>query len=315
MIIIIALLPSTHVTKAGGDWWTMNHFFDNVTSIHDEENIMIFQTLQTYNISQFKINTIQFPNLTCLMLFPGDGDSYLINSKKESCSASGELSQNTILKNMTNFIVEHQFTKTGIFLSKLILINSQRMAIFVEKQIFIPDHDCSEVHIDILNLSKNISNPTDHMKSLDLIVHLDTSIRCEFSPKYSYKWTILRIDKSSKKLYSVEKDPSWHRENSNRNKKRHLHLNTTSLQYGLYQLHARVVLQDTKRHNVEATAVGYLHIISSPIHAVIDGGSLVRRTLGDFVLFDGKNSYDPDDPDKRLAGMYLSIIFIFIGNS
>ena len=47
---------------------------------------------------------------------------------------------------------------------------------------------------------------------------------------------------------------------------------------------------------------GYLKVVSSPLVALIAGGSKVARGLERTLIFDASTSYDPDEESQQLSG-------------
>ena len=47
---------------------------------------------------------------------------------------------------------------------------------------------------------------------------------------------------------------------------------------------------------------GYFQVVSSPLVALIAGGSKVARGLNKTLIFDASLSYDPDEESRRYSG-------------
>ena len=146
------------------------------------------------------------------------------------------------------------------------------------------DLPCHSPNVSLPNLSPNVSSASDIHRSSQFIIHSDVSLDCELSRKTTFIWNVYQLNAEELLVLS-------------RNSSSELRITPHLLPVGVYLVRLTVNMLETQLYGF---GQGYFRVTSSPLVAIIAGGSKVARGFNRTLLFNASNSYDPDEKNQYL---------------
>ena len=146
------------------------------------------------------------------------------------------------------------------------------------------DLPCCSPNVSLPNLSRNVSSALDIYRSSQFIIQSDVSLDCELSPRTSFTWSVYQLN--------AEEIPALLRNSSSE-----LRITPHLLPIGVYLVRLTVNMLETP---VFGVGQGYLKVTSSPLVAIIAGGSKVARGFNRTLVFNASMSYDPNEENQSL---------------
>lgn len=146
------------------------------------------------------------------------------------------------------------------------------------------DLPCRSPNVSLPNLSPNVSSTLSIRRSNQFFIQSDVSLDCQLSHRTTFIWSIYQLDAVVK--------PVLTRNTSE------LRITPHMLPVGVYFVRLTVNMLGTP---VSGVGGGYFTVTSSPLVALIAGGSKVVRGFNRTLIFNASTSYDPDDENHQLS--------------
>ena len=134
------------------------------------------------------------------------------------------------------------------------------------------------------NLSPDVSSALDIYRSSQFIIQSDVSLDCELSHKSTFTWNVYHLN--AKEIPALLRNSSVE-----------LRITPHLLPIGVYLVRLTVNMLETP---VFGVGQGYFRVITSPLVAIIAGGSKVARGFNRTLVFNASMSYDPDEENQHL---------------
>lgn len=148
-----------------------------------------------------------------------------------------------------------------------------------------------------MSLSHSIVNPNRSLRSEDFtvtsIIGLEATKGCPYNTSVEFEWAISRLPEGSDHFEGRTIITKGASENA-------LKIGKRTLEYGIYYLEERVGIPNTRLFNYN---FGFFEVRRTPLHAVINGPTVVARGYNDFIVVNALSSYDPDLQSKSTDGM------------
>ena len=136
------------------------------------------------------------------------------------------------------------------------------------------------------NISPNASSDFSFYKSRQFIIQSEVELNCELSDKTLFFWRVYQLGEEDTPLLS-------------RSSFSELQITPRLLPVGDFLVQLNVSIMGTA---VFGVSQGYFQVVSSPLVALIAGGSKVARGQYRTLIFDASLSYDPDEGDQQFSG-------------
>ena len=136
------------------------------------------------------------------------------------------------------------------------------------------------------NISPNASSDFSFYKSRQFIIQSEVELNCELSDKTLFFWHVYQLGEEDTPLLS-------------RSSFSELQITPRLLPVGDFLVQLNVSIMGTA---VFGVSQGYFQVVSSPLVALIAGGSKVARGQYRTLIFDASLSYDPDEEDQQFSG-------------
>ena len=146
------------------------------------------------------------------------------------------------------------------------------------------DLPCRSPNVSLPNLSPNVSSASNIHRSSQFIIQSDVSLDCEVSHRTTFVWNVYQLN--------AEEIPVLLRNSSPE-----LRITRHLLPIGVYVVRLNVNMLETP---VFGVGEGYFKVTSSPLVAIISGGSKVVRGFNRTLVFNASKSYDPDEENQHL---------------
>ena len=146
------------------------------------------------------------------------------------------------------------------------------------------DLPCFSPNVSLPNLSPNVSSALDIHRSSHFLIQSDVSLNCELSPRTSFIWNVHQLN--------AEEIPALLRNSSSE-----LRITPHLLPIGVYLVRLTVSMLETPLFGV---GQGFFKVTSSPLVAIIAGGSRVTRGFNRTLVLNASMSYDPDEENQHL---------------
>ena len=146
------------------------------------------------------------------------------------------------------------------------------------------DLPCRSPNVSLPNLSPNVSSALKIHRSSQFIIQSDVSLDCELSRRTNFIWKVHQLN--------VDEIPVLLKNSSSE-----LRITPHLLPMGVYLVRLTVYMLKTPLFGV---GQGYFKVTSSPLVAIIAGGSKVARGFNKTLVFNASMSYDPDEENKHL---------------
>ena len=134
------------------------------------------------------------------------------------------------------------------------------------------------------NLSPDVSSVLDIHHSRKFIIQSDVGLNCELSHRTAFIWIVYQLTAEEIPVLSRNSSPE-------------LRITPCLLPIGVYLVRLTVNMLETP---VFGIGQGYFKVISSPLVAIIAGGSKVARGFNRTLVFNASMSYDPDEENQHL---------------
>ena len=146
------------------------------------------------------------------------------------------------------------------------------------------DLPCRSPNVSLLNLSPNVSSATSIHHSSQFRIQSDVSFDCELSHRSTFIWRVYHLNGNEIPVLL-------------KNSSSELRITPHLLTIGVYMVRLTVNMLETP---VIGVGQGYFNVTSSPLVAIIAGGSKVARGFNRTLVFNASMSYDPDEENKHL---------------
>ena len=146
------------------------------------------------------------------------------------------------------------------------------------------DLPCRSPNVSLPNLLPNVSSALDIRRSSQLIIQSDVSLDCELSHRTTFIWNVYHLN--------AEDIPALSRNSSSE-----LRITPHLLPIGVYLVQLTVNMLETPLFGF---GQGYFKVTSSPLVAIIAGGSKVARGFNRTLVFNASKSLDPDEENQHL---------------
>lgn len=143
------------------------------------------------------------------------------------------------------------------------------------------DFACQSPVVSLPNISPNASSDFSFYKSRQFIIQSEVELNCELSDKTLFFWRVYQLGEEDTPLLS-------------RSSFSELQIIPRLLPVGDFLVQLNVSIMGTA---VFGVSQGYFQVVSSPLVALIAGGSKVARGQYRTLIFDASLSYDPDEED------------------
>ena len=120
-------------------------------------------------------------------------------------------------------------------------------------------------------------------RSSQYLIQPDVILDCELSQKTIFTWSIYQLDAVETSVFSTTGTSEFR-------------ITPLMLPVGGYLVRLTVNMLGTQ---VSGVGQGFIQINSSPLIALIVGGTKVARGFNRSLVFDASMSYDPDEEDKQ----------------
>ena len=167
---------------------------------------------------------------------------------------------------------------------------------FLYVYIFQLDLPCHSPNVSLPNLSPEVISASHIHRSSRFIIQSDVSLDCELSQRTTFRWNVYQLN--AEELTPV----------LTRNSSLELHITPRLLPIGVYMVQLTVNMLETP---VFGVGQGYFKITTSPLVAIIAGGSKVARGFNKTLVFNASMSYDPDKENQHfnLLSMCFNIFY------
>ena len=146
------------------------------------------------------------------------------------------------------------------------------------------------------NLSPQDSSATVSIyRSKQFLLQADIILYCELSHKTVFTWSIYQVNPEDILVLST-------------NGTYELRITPRMLAVGTYYVQLIVSMVGTQ---VFGIGQGYFKVISSPLVALITGGTKVARGFDRSLVFNASLSYDPDEENQQSSSKLYSHFFCF----
>ena len=145
---------------------------------------------------------------------------------------------------------------------------------------------CHSPNVGLLNVSPTTPPTLSIFRSSQVTVQSEVKLNCELSHTTLFLWHVYRLGEEDAPLLS-------------RNSSSVLQITPRLLPVGVFMIQLTVSMLGTP---VFGVSQGYFRVVSSPLVALIAGGSKVARGLERTLIFDASTSYDPDEESQKLSG-------------
>ena len=142
---------------------------------------------------------------------------------------------------------------------------------------------CRSPNVSLPNLSPDVSSASDIHYSSQFIIQSDVSLDCELPHRTTFIWNVYQINAEEIPVLS-------------RNSSSELRITPHLLPVGVYLVRLTVNMMEAP---VFGVGQGYLKVTSTPLVAIIAGGSKVARGFNRTLVFNAAMSYDLDDENQN----------------
>ena len=166
---------------------------------------------------------------------------------------------------------------------------------FIYICIFQLDLPCRSPSVSLPNLSPDVSSARDIHRSSQFVIQSNVSLDCELSHRTTFIWNIYQINAEEIPVLS-------------RNSSSELRITPHLLRISVYLVRLTVNMLETP---VLGVGHGYFKVISSPLVAIIAGGSKVARGFNRTLVFNATMSFDPDEENQNLLRKWFKLFYDF----
>ena len=136
------------------------------------------------------------------------------------------------------------------------------------------------------NVSPNAPPDLRIHRSRQFMIHFEVKLNCKLSRTTSFLWRVYQLGEDDTPLFSG-------------NSSSELQITPRLLPLGVFSVQLTVSMIGTA---VFGVSQGYFQVVSSPLVALIAGGSKIARGLERTLIFDASLSYDPDEENLQFSG-------------
>ena len=166
---------------------------------------------------------------------------------------------------------------------------------FLDMLISSADPPCYSPNISLLNLSPQENNSVVSIRrSKQFLIRSKVILDCELSHKTAFNWSIYQVNAVSTPVISKHGTSE-------------LRIAPHMLPVGSYLVRLIVTMVDTQ---VFGVSQGYIKVISSPLVALISGGTKVARGFNKTLVFNASMSYDPDEEKPQSSSKLVNYMYI-----
>jgi len=159
------------------------------------------------------------------------------------------------------------------------------------------DLPCRSPNVSLPSLSPDVSSAWIIQRSRHFIIQSDVSLDCELSHRTTFIWNVYHLNGEEISAFLRSMNSS------------ELRITPRLLPIGLYLVRLTVNMLQTP---VFGVGKGYFKVISSPLVAIIAGGSKVARGFNRTLVFNASMSYDPDEENQHLLSKLFDIFLVKI---
>lgn len=158
------------------------------------------------------------------------------------------------------------------------------------------DPPCYSPNISLPNLSPlESSSMVTISRSKQFLIQSEVTLDCELSHKTAFNWSIYQLNAEETPLIS-------------KNGTSEFRITPHMLPVGSYLVRLTVTMVGTQ---VFGVSQGYIKINSSPLVALISGGTKVARGFNKSLVFNASMSYDPDEETPQSSS---ELVHLFLTN-
>jgi hypothetical protein len=226
----------------------------------------------------FTISSTDRGTDSCYFVTLGDGSSHAFG--KQHCKSVYPQADFKEINNDT-YIMNNMYYEIAVFSSRLHawnLVSEFKM----ERRLPIQKISCNYPNTSILNIAKNVENPTNFTRLDTTLFETWTGIDCRATQIKDLSWTYVNVSKDGVlggNLQSLGINPTTT-------------IYPRNIDYGLYLLRFNVSMRG--QDGVYQHDEGYFKVIPNELRPIIDGGNVIVRGYDKTAYFDGSRSFDPD---------------------